>query len=272
MTVHMLIPDLQAKPGVPLDNCRWIGRYILERKPDVIVNIGDTGDMPSLSSYDKGKIQFEGRRYKEDIRATNEAFRLLDRPTIDYNRRRTGNARYTPRKIYTLGNHEARILRCIEDNPILEGTIGLEDIQSPGWERHPFREVVTVDGVSYSHFFYNPMTGKPYGGQVATRLKTIGHSFTMGHQQTLDYALRFVRGRSQHGLVCGSAYLHSEDYLGPQGNSHWRGIVVKHQVEDGSYDPMFVSLDYLCRRYEGVSLSEFLQGKYPEQTGELWGR
>ena len=108
------------------------------------------------------------------------------------------------------------------------------------------------------------MTGKPYGGQnIETRLKTIGHTFSMGHQQTLMYGLRFVAGKSQHGLVAGACYLHDEDYKGPQGNAHWRGIIVKHQVKDGSYDPMFISLDYLCRRYEGSSLENFLSKKYP---------
>jgi hypothetical protein len=103
------------------------------------------------------------------------------------------------------------------------------------------------------------MSGRPLGGAAAGRLKQIGHTFTMGHQQTLDYAIRFVAGRSHHGLIAGACYLHDEDYKGPQGNAHWRGLIVKHQVEDGSYDPMFVSLDYLCRRYEGVSLTKFTQ-------------
>ena len=113
-----------------------------------------------------------------------------------------------------------------------------------------------------SHYFYNPMTGKPLGGTVDARLKTIGHSFTMGHQQTLAYSLRFVAGKSQHGLVAGACYLHDEDYKGPQGNAHFRGIIVKYEVESGAYCPMFISLDYLCRRYEGVRLATFMKKKY----------
>jgi len=100
------------------------------------------------------------------------------------------------------------------------------------------------------------------GGSALMRLKTLGHSYTMGHQQVLDYGIRFVNGKSQHALVAGACYLHDEDYKGYQGNAHWRGIIVCHDVVDGSYDPMFISLDYLCRRYEGVSLSVFLKKKY----------
>lgn len=111
------------------------------------------------------------------------------------------------------------------------------------------------------HYFYNPMTGRPYGGQVATRLKNLGHSFTMGHQQTFDHAVRYVKGKPQIGLVAGAFYLHDEEYKGHQGNDHFRGIIVKHQVEDGAYDIMQVSIDYLCRRYEGVPVSEWLRKK-----------
>ena len=82
--------------------------------------------------------------------------------------------------------------------------------------------------------------------------------------QTLSYALRFVAGQSQHGLVAGAFYLHDEDYKGPQGNAHWRGLIVCYQVENGSYDPMFVSMDYLCRKYEDMRLETFMKKKYPE--------
>jgi hypothetical protein len=34
-----------------------------------------------------------------------------------------------------------------------------------------------------------------------------------------------------------------------QGNKHWRGIVVKHNVRNGSYDPLFISLGWLEKEY-----------------------
>lgn len=249
---HLVIPDTQVKEGVPTDHLRWIGQYIADTQPNVIVHLGDHWDMPSLSSYDKGKKQFEGRRYKKDIEAGNAAFALLD----DEISKADG---YHPRKVFLRGNHEYRIERAVEVEAILEGVIGYEDLETRDWEVHDFLEVVEIDGVAYSHYFYSPLNGRPYGGQVATRLKTIGRSFTMGHQQVLDMSLRFVGGKSQHGLVCGSCYLHDEDYLGYQGNSYWRGIMVCHEVHDGSYDLMLVSLDYLCRKYEGMSLEEFMK-------------
>lgn len=269
---HIFIPDTQVKPGVPLDHLSWIGNYIVEdhhNKNVKIIHAGDHADMPSLSMYDKGTKRMEGRRYQDDIDASNEGWRVLNQPLYDYNANRKKNKMkvWNPERHITLGNHEDRILRAINANSQLEGMLGIHllDYDRSGWQVHGYQQVINLDGVRYSHFFYNPMTGKPYGGQnIETRLKTIGHSFSQGHQQTLMYGLRFTSdGTSQHGLVAGACYLHNEDYKGPQGNAHWRGIVVKHQVKDGSYDPMFVSLDYLCRRYEGVSLEHFLATKYP---------
>lgn len=265
--VHIVIPDTQVKPGVKTDHLRWIGQYIVDhfagQSNIKIIHLGDHADMPSLSSWDKGKKSMEGRRYLDDIAAANAGWDTLNKPLKDYNakQRATKHSTWNPKRIITLGNHEDRISRACEGDAQLDGLLTLEHLNyaKHGWEVVPFLKPIKVDGVWYVHFFQNAMTGKPLGGAAATRIKTIGTSFTMGHQQLLDYAIRFVGGKSQHGLVAGACYLHDEDYKGYQGNAHWRGIVVCHDVKDGSYDPMFISLDYLCWRYEGVSLATFLK-------------
>lgn len=252
--IHIVIGDTQVKPGVPTDHLGWIGRYIAEKYAgaDVaIIHLGDHWDMPSLSSYDRGKRSSEGRRYAEDVKAGNAAFHRLAGPI-------KALTWWDPECHFLRGNHEDRIRRACEDEAHLDGALTFDDLDTCGWQTHDFLSPVTIDGIVYAHYFYHPNTGRPYSGEnLHPRLKTIGHSFTMGHQQGLQYALRPVNGRRHHGLVLGSTYLHDEDYLGPQGNAYWRGIVVCHQVEAGQYDPMFVSLDYLCRRFEGASLEEW---------------
>lgn len=264
--IHIVIPDTQAKPDVPTDHLRWIGNYIVDHFAGMdnvkIIHLGDHADMPSLSMYDKGKKSMEGRRYVADIKAANDAFDILCKPLEDYNAKRKAfkERQWWPERHITLGNHEDRISRACEADAQLDGLLSLDDLNyaDNGWTVHPFLRPLFLDGIGYVHFWTNNMTGKPLGGAAATRLKTIGHSFTMGHQQVLDYAIRFVKDKSQHGLVAGACYLHDEDYKGYQGNAHWRGIVICHEVAEGSYSPMFVSLDYLCRRYEGVGLDEFM--------------
>jgi hypothetical protein len=245
---HLFIPDCQIKEGVPLEHLKWIGQYIVKKKPDVIVCIGDFADMPSLSSYDKCKKSFDGRRYKKDIAAARKGMNLLLQPLKEYNEHQKylKAKQYKPRMVMTLGNHEERIMRAVESSPELDGVIGYHDLPYEDWEVHDFLKPVWINGVCYVHYMANPMTGKPYSGLVSTILKQVGHSFVTGHAQKLDVATRHLtNGVQQWGLICGACYQHDEDYKGYQGNNHFRGIAMLHRVIDGSFDPCFISLDYL---------------------------
>jgi len=263
VSTHVVIPDTQVTPSVRRDHLTWIGRYIADLRPDVVVHLGDHWDFESLSVYDRGKLQFEGRRLRADIDAGNAGLAELTAPIHDVQETaRRGNRRiWKPRLVMLRGNHEHRLSRAVEEDPKLEGFLDYSQLNdtSLGWEVHDFLDPVEIDGVVYAHYFYNPLTGKPWGGTVATMLKNIGHTFTMGHRQTFDVSVRYVGNRQIRGIVAGACYLHDEDYKGPQGNHHWRGILVKHEVRDGQYDLMEVSLDYLCRKYEGVSLVDYLE-------------
>lgn len=270
-TCHIVLPDSQVKKGVPIDNLRWIGEYIVDHfagQDNVkIIHLGDFADFPSLSSYDKGKKSMEGRRYQEDVKAANHGFAVLNQALENYNEKRKRNKekQWWPERHMLTGNHEFRVIRACEDDAQLDGMLTLDhlDFARRGWTVYPFLKPITIDGVVYAHYFANPMNGRPYGGNALSRLKTLGHSYTQGHQQTLDVGIRFVNGQQQRGLIAGAGYMHQEDYLGFQGNAHWRGILVKHEVCNGGYDLMEVSLDYLCRRYEGMSIVDFIaRGKF----------
>lgn len=245
----MVIPDLQLKEGIPTRHLDWIGEYIVDRNIDMAIQIGDAGDMPSLNGW-ASKRELEGKRYDSDIETLQAGMARIRAPAK--------KARLKTRFVQLGGNHEERIKTAIEKSPELDGILSMDHVKCPGWEWHDFNVPVEIDGVVYAHYFYHPMTGKPLGGSVDNRLQKLGHSFTMGHQQTLLHSIRYVKGRAQHGLVAGACYLHDEDYKGPQGNAHWRGVIVKHAVEEGAYNPMFVDLDFLCRKYEGVTLKDFL--------------
>ncbi len=250
--IHIVIPDTQVRPDTPIRHLDWIGRYVFDEYKDsdvTVVHLGDHYDMASLSSYDKGTSRMEGRRYRKDIDAGNEALEILTSPMLK-------SKKWKPKLHFLMGNHENRITRAGQENAQLIGAVSLDDLHLSnwGWKVHPFLEPVWLDGVCYSHYFYNQSSGRPFGGMAETRLKTIGHSFVMGHQQGLQTAQRSVLGKRQRALIAGSCYLHSEEYRGPQAREEWRGILVLHQVKDGNYDLMEVSLSYLCKRYTGKTL------------------
>lgn len=254
---HLFIPDTQVEPGVNTDHIAALGNYIVAHQPDVIVCIGDWWDMPSLCSYEKpGSKYFEGKTYASDVQAGVDAMDRLFSPIDSYNNTQSKwhKRRYKPRLVFTLGNHGARLSRAVHNDPRLAGAISLDhfELDRFGWEVYPFLEIVTVDGIAYSHYFKNPdsLIGTPVGGTIENKMRLIGTSFSMGHQQKRQYGNRYNGlGKEIHGLVCGSFYSHNPDYLGPQGNNYWRGIVVKNEVHDGRYDPCFVSLEYLVDKW-----------------------
>ena len=238
---HCVIPDVQAKPGVPLQHLKWAGEYIAEKKPDVIVCIGDFADMPSLSSYDRGTRAAENKRYKYDLEAAHNAMELLMTPIIK-------DPTYKPRLILTLGNHENRIIRYGDDNAAMHDTVTIQDLgyEAWGWEVSQFLQVVEADGIEYSHYFTTGVMGRA-ANSAAAMLRERQQSCTMGHSQYYDMAIH--KKTQKRALMSGCYYQHNEDYLGPQGNSYRRHIIMKHEVEEGRYDLMEVSLNFLRKRY-----------------------
>jgi hypothetical protein len=250
---HMVIPDTQVKPGCPIEHLKWAGQYAVDKKPDVIVHIGDHWDMPSLSHYDKGTKSFEGRRYTQDIAAGIAGMEEFLAPVLAEQRRLKVNKhkQWNPRLVFTLGNHENRITRAIESDPKLDGLIGFSDLrlEEMGWEVVPFLAPIKIDGVVYSHYFTSGIMGRPVSSSRALLTKQF-QSCVMGHVQ--DREISFAKradGTRVTGLFAGIFYQHEEGYLNAQTNLSWRGIWMLHEVEDGAFDEMPVSLNYLRKRY-----------------------
>lgn len=271
---HLVIPDCQVQAGGDYitDHLGWIGQFWLDHRHDItdVVCIGDFADLESLSSHDaRGSIAFEGRRYLADVEAARAAMAILLGPVNAYNagKAKWRKPQYEPSMHLTIGNHEHRITRVVDASAELEGVIGIGDLgyEDAGWTVHDFLDVVALDGVHYSHYFYNTGNGRSLSGTIDNRLKTLGASFVQGHQQQLAWGMRYVIGRTAPimGLVAGACYLGRSPaaYRGPQAEE-WRGIVLLRDVADGAYDLQTVSLDALCRRYEGVSLAKFTARRY----------
>jgi len=247
LTTHLIIPDSHAHPDFHNKRFEWLGKLITDVKPDVVLNIGDMADMPSLCSYDKGTKGFEGRRYKKDIDAAINANERLFEPIKKAKKKR-------PRFVMTLGNHENRINRAVSSDAILDGTISIEDLEYErfGWEVIPFNDKIVIDRIAYTHYFTSGVMGRPIGGEhPAKSLLNKQHmSCTAGHSHTRDFAEDTnAAGEKILGLVCGCYQDYWADFAGPA-NELWRpGVVVKRNVEDGMYDPQFISLSSIKKEY-----------------------
>lgn len=264
MTTHLVIPDSHAKPDTSLERYKWAGHFAIDRQPDVIVNMGDWYDMPSLCSYDRGRRSFEGRRYNRDLEAGREALGLFEATILDFNNKAATNhkTRYRPVKKSLEGNHEHRADRVADLSPELHGTVGTQQIaeqfNAAGWEWVPYEGatpgVVVVDGVAYSHYFISGVKGLPISGEspAAMLIKKKLMTCVVGHQHIRDFAERTTAdGRKMLGLVSGCYLEDFEAYAGVANYMWWSGLILLKDVADGYFDPEFVSFETLRRMYGG---------------------
>ena len=256
MRDHLVIPDDHAHPEDNFRRYEWLGKYIIDNKPEVIVKMGDSWDMASLCSYDKGKKDFVFKNVQKDIEAGHKAERILFSPIIEYNKKRRKNRKkkYTPKIIKILGNHEYRVQRLLDYDPIWEGTISMDSFKTRLDLKEtvvPFNEYIIIDGIAYSHYFVSGSMGRPFASARAMIAKR-AMSCTMGHTHGLDMdIITKPTGELIRGLICGS--FHDKDHKSFAGtqvdNIWWNGVIHKHNVRNGDYDLEEISIYRLEKMY-----------------------
>lgn len=251
MRTHLVIPDPHAHYQHNNDRADWLSKLIKEVKPDVVINLGDQWDMPSLSGYDKGKKSFVGRTYRADLDAGLEFSDRLWGPVRKAKKK-------LPRRVFIEGNHEERIRRAVNSSPELEGIVSFKDLdltrdyqdiveyngQTPG--------IIEIDGINYSHYFVSGVMGRPIGGEhpAYSLLTKEFTSCTCGHIHTTDFSTRTLPdGRRLMGMVAGVFQDYDSDWAGEVNKLWWRGVIIKRNVENGCYDPEWVSLDKMRKEY-----------------------
>lgn len=248
---YIVFGDAHATPET--DNLRadLLAKLIMDERPDVVVDLGDTADMSSLSSYDKGKGSFHGRSYKKDVESHNDFQKRVWEPVKARKKR-------MPHRIRLIGNHEQRINKVLDYSTELEGTIGLHDLEldkyydvvvpydggTPG--------VIELDGILFAHYFVSGVAGRPLGGERPAHmlLDKTGVSCICGHSHLFDHACRInVNGRTRMGLVNGTFNPYIPPWAGTVGKLWRSGLSILHNVSEGSYDLEWVSLDRLEEMY-----------------------
>ena len=227
----LIIPDSHSTPGVPNHRYEIAGRLAADQGVDVVLELGDWHEMGSLSSYDQGKQQFEGRRYWQDIDVGLDA-RLRFRREL---------AGHEPRLIACMGNHEQRLQTFLSSEPRFDDILSMDDYRHAdlGWESIPYLETVEVAGILASHFFVSGVRSMPVGGlhQAANCIAKTMRSTIMGHTHTYDYAVRSdPTGRKLHGLVAGCWFEHRQEWAGPANALYDRALTILRNAHDGEYD------------------------------------
>jgi len=233
------------------------------KREQLLAKIGQTLEEEGITSFDEldeekrtalvAKIFNEDRA--EDIEAAKEGMKLLLAPLKEHQAKQRKNKEkvYKPRKVFLLGNHENRIDRAINNSPALEGLISTKDLgYEQDWEVSPFLHPVFINGVGFNHYWPVGAMGRP-AGTAAAIISKLHMSCVAGHQQGKQVAYgKRADGKSICGIIAGSYYLHDESYMDKLSNRHWRGLLILNEVEDGHFDELFLSIEYLGRKYRQV--------------------
>lgn len=252
----LCIGDAHCRPEV--DNRRFtaLGNFIVDKRPDIIVSIGDFADMTSLSSYDKGTVKAEGKRYIDDIECAIDAQNRMFKPLWALQEKNLVNnrKRYKPEFYMTLGNHENRINRAANESPALHGHIKTEDLKYEefGWKVSQFLEPLYLHNICFQHYFVSGIKGMAISGDFAAAHLVrknymscvAGHSHLRQYWETTDIARR-----KRFGLVLGCYDEGGHGYSAASEHNWWSGLVMLNEVHDGEAEPSFWSTKYILEKY-----------------------
>lgn len=213
-----------------------------------VVVIGDWDEMSGASSYDKGKASGELKRIRESINFANEAIRLFSEGIS----REAWEYMAVPPRV-TLGNHEERVARVMNDHPELQGIfgMGLPGETAPiryawdtfGWEVVPFLTPTLIEDVAFMHYLPNPKNGRAVASVNQARalvLKALS-SVVVGHSHEFDVdSMPTLAGHKLVGCVVGCAFEHEHAWRGPFPNSSAdRGLTVLRNLRGSEFDAHF---------------------------------
>ena len=242
-------------PDASNERFDWLGSFLYDLKPDMVIDLGDGADMRSLNTFDTRYPQaVVNQSYEKDINIYNDAMERMRWKFRQSKKKR-------PFYVGFEGNHENRIKKAIAHDPRLEGSkygISFGHLQTDHWfdEYHEYANsgpaLADYDGVIYGHYvssgnFGSAMATKHHGYSLVEKLAS---SATVGHTHKFSY---FYKGDARpsplHGLVVGCFKGKEEGWAG-QSNGEWRkGVAVKRELENGNYDLEWVSMSRLKKEY-----------------------
>jgi len=247
-----------ADPSASNDRFDWLGRFLYDIKPDLVVDLGDGADMRSLNSFDTRYPQaITMQNYGEDIENYNDSQERLRHQFRHMKRKK-------PFWIGMEGNHENRIKKAIAHDPRLEDRkgqgygISFGHLQTDHWfsEYHEYQNsapaIADYLGVSFAHFFSSGNFGTAISGvhHAYSILQHRNHSSTCGHSHKRSvYFKDSAHPYPLIGSVVGCYKGADEGWAGQANQEWWKGILVKRELENGVYEPQWISMEALRREY-----------------------
>lgn len=197
-------------------------RFVTDFKPDILIDGGDHLDLSYISSFNREKLLLlEGKRLKKDFdNLTTELRQLRDT---------------TKRMLYLEGNHEERLRRAIEKQPLLQGMAELEtnvDFSALDIEYYPVgKQPVKIGKL---HFLHGVYTNEHHAKKHLT--KYMGN-VTYGHIHKFQSYYQGVPLRDDEMGANSIGCLCDKNPAWLKGPGHWQnGFAVIYFDDRGYYN------------------------------------
>lgn len=190
MTKYLILGDAHLESGVVNDPAYDLVKLIVKKeKFDGTVMLGDWMDFSYISKWTEDYPGLtEGKRLKEDFGLLESELRYFKK--------------YTKDVIYLSGNHEDRVIKFIQKNPVLTGILSLQEIcdennvQFISTNKQPHRflsDLLVTHGLSISKYA---------AAQIVT---SAGTSIVCGHtHRNQAYSYRYPNGSVTTGYSLGT--------------------------------------------------------------------
>lgn len=241
------IGDAHDSPDIP-DKSRfeWIGAYVRDVKPDVVVQIGDFATLDSLNSHVPDDT-LDGRlkpSFENDMGSLNLALQAMQLDGVE--------------KHCTLGNHERRLFLYEQSHPPMAGKLvcSLDDVfTNNGWTYSPYGQVTYYGGVGFVHVPLNRL-GKTFGGKNAenTVANELLHDLVFGHSH-IERTTRYSKiGPNNYVISCNVGCAlpdgHVESYATHSMSGGWSWGIMDMEIQHGHIQGRnWVSMAHLSEKY-----------------------
>lgn len=239
MTKHetwLVIPDLQY-PYTDTRSLAAVLEFASERRWDGCIQLGDFMDWEWISRWVTGnQLIKEGKRIKSEYQ---EANRLLDTITAAV-RRKNPSAHI----VILEGNHDYRIQKLIQENPMLEGLIEMEEMlnfKKRGIYYHPYWTTREPYKIGKARFIHGEYTNKYH---AAKTVDNFGHSIFYGHTHDHQLYSKVFRGEGETvvGESFGTLSKYDMPYMGKKPSAWQQGFGIFEFFPDGYFNHTFVDI------------------------------
>lgn len=185
----VVLPDLQV-PFHSVRSLKAVLKYVSNHKWDELIQIGDLMDFNAISTHDREDARgLEGLRLKEHYKITNKVLDDICKAARNKNKKT---------KITVIqGNHDYRIERYINENPVIEGMIEPEKrlhLEGRGIKFVKFWEKGHVHKIGNATFIHGLYTNDHHAKKT---VNAFGTNVFYGHTHDVQTYSQVLRGKDK---------------------------------------------------------------------------